>query len=217
MMMERTAMKTILCYGDSNTWGFDGECGGRFDLDTRWTGRLARLLPDGYRVVEEGLCGRTTAYELPLEPLRNGWTWFPAALASADPVDLLVLMLGTNDRRRSLRISAQESAIAMERYIQLARAAELWGGSRTPQILLISPPELDPSVLETPYGFYYDAESVAASQALHRWYAEVAERYGCAFLNAADYARTGSDGVHMNREGHRALAEALAGKIRRLI
>lgn len=210
-------MKTILCYGDSNTWGQDGESGGRFDSDTRWTGRLRRLLPADYRVVEEGLCGRTTMYELPLEPLRNGWTYLPVALASADPIDLLVLMLGTNDRRRNMRISAQESTLAMERYIQFTRATQLWGGRQIPQILLMAPPVLDRAVVETPDGFYYDAESVAVSEELHYWYEALAEKTGCAFLDAALYAGTGCDCVHISRDGHRALAEAAAEKILQML
>lgn len=210
-------MKNILCYGDSNTWGYNSEKDARFPFDKRWTGRLSRLLPDDYRVIEEGLCGRTTKYELPLEYGRNGWSFYPVALASADPIDLVVLMLGTNDRRRNLRIAPQESAIALEQYIQFTRAADLWGGRVKPQILVVSPPEIDPAVLETPVAFYYDEESIAASKKLKECYKELADRYGCAFLDAAAYSRTGKDGVHLGEDGHKGLAEAMANRIMELL
>ena len=206
-------MNTVLCYGDSNTWGYDSESDGRFSFEQRWTGQLSRLLPCDYRVVEEGLCGRTTRYELPLETGRNGWLYYPIALASADPIDLVVLMLGTNDRRRSMRIAPQESTLALEQYIHLTRAKSLWGGHVEPKILLVSPPELDPIVLNTPVAFYYDEESIIASQKLKECYRELANRYDCAFLDATAYCQVGKDGVHLSADGHKKLAAAMQEKI----
>lgn len=210
-------MRNILCYGDSNTWGYNSCTGTRFELGKRWTGTLAQGLPDDIRVIEEGLCGRTTMYELPLEYGRNGWTYFPVALASAEPFDLLVLMLGTNDRRKGLRISPQESTLGMEKYIQFARAIELWGGKTKPKILIMSPPEIDKKVLDTPDAFYYDETSVADSKALKHWYKELAARYDCAFLDAAAYSRVGEDGVHLNEKGHENLGKVLAKKVMQLL
>ena len=215
--MEMDNMKNILCYGDSNTWGYDSKTDARFSFDKRWTGRLSKLLPEGYRVIEEGLCGRTTKYELPLESGRNGWHFYPVALSSTDPIDLVVLMLGTNDRRKNLRIAPQESALALEQYIQLTRATDLWGGRVKPQILIVSPPEIDPIVLETSVAFYYDEESVATSKKLKECYKELADKYGCAFLDAAAYCRVGKDGVHLDEDGHKGLAEAMSKLIIELL
>ncbi len=206
-------MKTILCYGDSNTWGYNSETDARFSFDERWTGRLSKMLHEDYRIVEEGLCGRTTKYDLPLEDGRNGWKNYPIALMSADPVDLVILMLGTNDRRRNQKISPQESTIAMEQYIKLTRATDLWGGRVEPQILLVSPPEIDPIVFETPEAFYYDEESVIASKNLKEHYKGLADKYGCAFLAAAECCKVGKDGIHLSASGHKSLAEALSAKI----
>lgn len=206
-------MKHILCYGDSNTWGYNSETDGRFAFDKRWPGRLSQILSDEYRIIEEGLCGRTTRYELPLEPGRNGWAYYPIALASADPIDLVILMLGTNDRRKSIRISPQESTLALEQYIHLTRAKELWGGRIEPQILLVSPPELDPKALDTPVAFYYDSESIETSRELKDHYRELADKHGCAFLDAAKYCKVGKDGVHLSEDGHKKLAEAIEKRI----
>lgn len=206
-------MKTILCYGDSNTWGYNSETDARFPYGERWTGRLSQLLPDDYRVIEEGLCGRTTKYELPLERGRNGWQYYPIALTSADPIDLVILMLGTNDRRKNLQIAPQESTLALEQYIHLTRATALWGGRVTPQILLVSPPEIAPVVLETPVAFYYNEASITDSRKLKNHYKQLSDQYGCAFLDAAAFCQVGADGVHLDVVGHQHLAEAMAKQV----
>lgn len=210
-------MKHILCYGDSNTWGYHAETDARFPLDQRWTGRLTTLLPAHCRIIEEGLCGRTTAYDLPLEPYRNGYAYYPVALTSADPLDLVVLMLGTNDRRAQLLVSPEESALAMERYIRLTRTPEHWMGRQTPQILLVSPPEIDPEVLDTPPGFYYNAASIAHSQRLKVVYAQLAQQYGCHFLDAAAVCSPGVDHIHLSAQGHQRLAQAMAAKLSEML
>lgn len=210
-------MKSILCYGDSNTWGYNSETDARFPFEQRWTGRLSTLLPKDYRIVEEGLCGRTTKYELPLEHGRNGWSLYPVILSSADPIDLVILMLGTNDRRKSPRIAPEESTLALEQYIHLTRATELWGGKVKPQILLVSPPEISPVVLETSVAFYYDEESIDASKKLKECYRELADKYNCAFLDAAAYCNVGKDGVHLDEDGHKYLAQAISKQIIELL
>lgn len=210
-------MKHILCYGDSNTWGQNSELPFRYPFDVRWTGRLSRLLPSQYRIIEAGLCGRTTAYELELEYGRNGWKTYPIALSAADPLDLVILMLGTNDRRPHLRVSPEESTLALRKFIDLTRTPEHWFGHQTPDILLISPPEIDPGVLETPCGFYYDQTAIADSKRLKQLYRTLAEETGCHFFDAASCARTGSDCVHMSADSHRTLAAALAPVIRSIL
>lgn len=210
-------MKHILCYGDSNTWGYNSETDDRFPFDTRWTGRLALALAPDYRVIEEGLCGRTTTYELPLEPGRNGYACYPVALASAAPLDLVVLMLGTNDRRKQLIVTPEESALALARYIQLTRTPEHWSGRYAPQLLLVSPPEIDSAITENEFAFYYDQNSISHSRQLKTVYRLLSEQYGCAFLDAAAYCRPGPDCVHLDAEGHRCLAQAMEEQIKRIL
>lgn len=210
-------MKYILCYGDSNTWGYDADTDARFPFEQRWTGRLSALLPADYRIIEEGLCGRTTSYELPLEPDRNGYAAYPATLSSADPIDLVVLMLGTNDRRAQLIVSPEESALALERYILFTRTPQHWLGHQTPQILLVSPPEIAPGVVHTDAGFYYNQTSVEHSKRLKSVYVKLANQYQCAFLDAAAYCAPGEDQIHLSADGHTRLADAMARKIREIL
>ena len=100
-------MKQILCFGDSNTWGLDGETGKRFPWEERWTGILQEKLADrDIRIVEEGLCGRTTIFEDPLRLGRRGTELLPTLLETHTP-DAVVLMLGTNDCKTIFGASAE--------------------------------------------------------------------------------------------------------------
>ncbi|MGA2640810.1 MAG: GDSL-type esterase/lipase family protein, partial [Spirochaetia bacterium] len=103
-------MREILCFGDSNTWGYDPVTQGRFPGDVRWTGVLQAALGPGFRVIEEGLNGRTTVWEDPVEGDKMGKRHLPPCLESQAPLDLVVLMLGTNDTKE--RYSAPPADIA---------------------------------------------------------------------------------------------------------
>jgi lysophospholipase L1-like esterase len=208
-------MKSILCYGDSNTWGYIPAKGGRYPRNIRWPGRLEEYLGCGYHVIEEGLCGRTTCYQIPLEPSRNGYDTFPMILESTAGADLVILMLGTNDRRTQLCVSPQESALALERYLRLLHAPALWSAERVPEVLLIAPPVIDECVMQREAGFYYGEKSVADSHCLAAEYQLLAKKYNCAFLNAAEVCTPSQeDGVHLDEQGHQRLAEAVFQIIR---
>lgn len=103
-------MKTVLCYGDSNTWGHDPETRTRYPPDVRWAGVLADRLGPGYRVIEEGLNGRTTRWDGPMEPGRNGLTYLRPCVESHQPLHMIVVMLGTNDLNRRFDLSASDIA-----------------------------------------------------------------------------------------------------------
>src|SRR3954462_1773041 len=100
------AMKTIVCFGDSNTWGYDPASNGRFGPTNRWTGVLQTALGSDYRVIEEGLNGRTTTVDDPIHDHRNGRHYLPPCLESHAPFDLVTIMLGTNDLKARFNSSA---------------------------------------------------------------------------------------------------------------
>ena len=108
-------MRRILCYGDSNTWGYDAAADDRFPEEVRWTGVLQQLLGEGFRVIEEGQPGRTTVWDDPIEEHRNGKTALYSVLESQSPVDLVVLMLGTNDLKPRFSLNAFDIAAGLER------------------------------------------------------------------------------------------------------
>lgn len=204
-------MKTVLCYGDSNTWGSDPETGERFGPEVRWPGVLAQELGDGFRVVEEGLSGRTTVRDDPIEGIhKNGRTYLTPCLESHKPIDLVTVMLGTNDLKERFRASAsdiaQGAASLAEEILRSGCGPE--GGA--PKVLLISPPPV--GELTDMAEMFEGAQEKSARFAGH--YRYFAEQYGCGFLDAgAVISSSDVDGIHLQAGEHRKLGEAVAARI----
>jgi lysophospholipase L1-like esterase len=206
--MIKDSAKTIVCYGDSNTWGYNPLTDGRFSRSVRWTGVLQSLLGDDYEVSNEGLCGRTFVANDPKKPHRTGITHFQAILESNDPMDLVIIMLGTNDIKTTYNLTPETIAEHLEQSIQLIRNEKL-EIAKIPKILVVSPPPvvqpaqgtLDERMVRGPELF----------KILPELYKKVAEKYGCGFINSADYISNATvDGYHFDEEGHKKLAEVLA-------
>lgn len=207
----------ILCFGDSNTHGCcadPGDCAGggtRFSEEERWTGRLQAALGTEYLVIEEGLSGRTTVFEDPAEEGLRGLDYLVPCLMSHSPVDLLVVMLGTNDVRSCFASSAVVICRGMERLLRRALAADCWGPAG-PRILLMPPAPLPEAAERT--GSARDVMGPGCaekSRALPGLYRELAERLGCGFLDPTPYVEYNTvDYMHLTRRAHARLAEALA-------
>ncbi|KNB53158.1 GDSL-type esterase/lipase family protein [Streptomyces caatingaensis] len=219
-MLINTSARRILCYGDSNTHGQrpDDVLPGRLPADRRWTGLLQALLGDGHDVLEEGLGGRTTDLEDPYRPGRDGRSWLVPCLHSHEPLDVVVLMLGTNDTKDCFARSAAETAAALGGLLDdIARE----GRSRTggaPRAVVVSPVLIDdtkPRFAEL-NGAYYGSGAAPKSRRLAAGIGPVAREHGALFLDAATVAEPGDDGVHLSLDAHRPLAELLAGAIRTL-
>ena len=202
-------MQTVLCFGDSNTYGLNPRDKSRFDYDTRWTGILdKKLQPYGFRTAEEGLCGRTTVFPDKVRSSRRGVDVFPFLLESHSPVAYVVLMLGTNDCKTNFHASPGMIGNGIRRLIRQIREA---GNAK---ILLISPIHLGDNVGEAGYDPDFDAESVELSKQLKQTYSEIAAEEGCLFLAASDIAEpSGADREHLDEIGHCALAEAVFAKL----
>ena len=211
-------MKNILCFGDSNTWGYTPGTAVRYDLSQRWTGVLQTELGADYRVLEDGLNARTSVYEDPWSPWRLGVDALPVALVAQKPLDLLILMMGTNDLKFTDAYGAAKGAerlIDMAQMVQDRRESSLVFPNGL-KVLLVSPIELDPVVEKDPYGTLRNG--VAESRKFAQYYRHVAEAKGVAFFDAATVAKPSKiDGVHMEPESHRALALPLAEQVRGLL
>ena len=197
-------MKKILCFGDSNTYGYIPPLGGRYSPDERWTGILAeKLFPYGYKVIEGGLNGRTTVFDDERSADRNGSNAILPLLRENDPIDTVLIMLGTNDCKRKFAADADMITEGLGTLISMIRAfyPEL-------RIVIISPAEITGSVLYDDGDF--DEDSIAKSRLLKDKYSELARRTGCDFFCAGDIVKADpSDGVHLSAESHRLLAEEL--------
>lgn len=128
-------MKTILCFGDSNTYGYIPDGSGRFPIEVRWTGRLQNALGDSARVIEEGLCGRTTIFPDEVRDGRRGIDMIGTLVESHHPVDLLVVMLGTNDCKCAYHATAEQITEGVYRVIERAKEH----APESMKVLLISP------------------------------------------------------------------------------
>ena len=212
--------RRILCFGDSNTWGFDGRDGGRFDEDTRWTGLLQRALGPEYTVIEEGQNSRTILAEDPILGDKTGGRYILPCLESQRPLDLLILMLGTNDLKARFHLTDYNIGQAMDTFLRRVRGlADYDPLLRDMKILLVAPPPLGEGILTAPGCENFRGETgLRYSRALAEQYRPLAEKYRCAFLDAASVASPSPvDGLHMEPEEHAKLAAALADKVRELL
>ena len=209
--------KRVVCFGDSNTWGFIGGTRQRFDEDTRWTGRLQTLLGDGYAVVEEGLNGRTTVFRNPVVPYTNAEDHIKPILLSAAPIDLLILMLGGNDFQIQIASTPDATAYGMVHLIQEARAMGLDRPGETMRILLIAPTVMDESRLSFKELDCVDRQTLESSRKLPALLKTVAKLNDCEFLDANDYIVPGRvDGTHGDAEGHRIMADVIYREVKRI-
>lgn len=213
-------MKTIVCYGDSNTWGFkpekirpkDGY--NRFGADERWTGRLQKLLGSGYKIEEEGLNGRTTAFDDPFNPNLNGLTYLECCLQVKAPVDLLVIALGINDTKEYFSVNAHCIAMGLEQLIKKAQQSVCGPLGKKPEILIIAPPIIGENIASCWTAEIFGNGCIEKSKAIAGKYQETAKRYRCHFLNIADYIEVSpADSIHLDAANHEKFALAVHKKI----
>lgn len=217
--------KKILCFGDSNTWGtiprwFDCSIpSDRYDENTRWTRVVQKILGEGYEVIEEGLGGRTTIYEPEDAPWKCGKNYLVPCLMSHRQIDLVVIMLGTNDlHQKNLKMEEKNLGNGIRELIEMVQERKNAGrGFEAPKILVLAPIEVipsDPAGRVSVYAGFYNEWGTYLSKKFPRVYKEIADQYGCYFLNAAEYTKPSpGDGVHFTPESHISLGNAVAKKI----
>lgn len=201
----------ILCFGDSNTYGYIPDGSGRYSEDIRWTGLLQKKLASEATVIEEGLCGRTTVFQDELRAGRRGSELLPVLLESHYPLNLVTVMLGTNDCKTVYGASAEVIGKGVEQLINQIK-------QRAPQakILLLSPILLGDDVWKPEYDPEFSRESVQVSKELKDVYQRIAEKHSCLFLAASDVtAPSATDQEHLDEEGHERLADAIYEVVRK--
>lgn len=206
--------KTVLCYGDSLTWGYDAGTLGRHAYEDRWPSVLQKALGEGVTVIAEGLNGRTTAYDDHLADCdRNGARVLPTVLQTHAPLDLVILMLGTNDMKRGLG-NAFMAARGMERLVRLVRH-HVWPFDRDeqPEILIVAPPAIRETA--NPLFAAMFAGAIEESHMIGSLYSDLADELGCGFFDAGSVAETTVlDGIHLDAENTRAIGRGLEPIVR---
>ena len=198
-------MVNVLCYGDSNTYGFTPDWKSRYPREVRWPGALQAMLGDEFYVAEDGLIGRTSAFPDTHRYGRSAMDFLPVAIESHSPLDYLIVMLGTNDCKTEKTRSVGEAAAGMEQLVRLAVGMlPLYT-----KLVLITPPPIHAPVTERDPDF--DAQSVTVSEGLAEQHRMIAQAYGCLYLDAGTITRASDlDGEHLDEAGHAALAAAVA-------
>lgn len=209
--------RTILCYGDSLTWGYDAEGRGRHALEDRWPSVLAAALGPQAFVVAEGLNGRTTAFDDPTDGAdRNGARTLPTVLSTHSPLDLVVIMLGANDMKGWVHGQAIAAREGIERLIDIVRGHAYPLNAGAPDILIVSPPPLCETA-EPRFAAMFGT-GVEQSRMLASLYADLADDMGCGFFDAGSVAQTTPlDGVHLDAANTRAIGRGLEPVVRLML
>lgn len=217
-------MKTILCFGDSNTWGYDPQASAnspfprRYPANVRWTGVLAETLGDGWTIIAEGQNGRTSVHEDQTAPAsRNGKAYLPACLESHQPIDAVVIMLGTNELKTMFRLPAQDIAAGVGILTQIILKSTAGPNAEAPKVLLVCPaPVADLSHLPDLDVRFENAR--AKSLEFPKHYAAIAEKFGVGFLNIQSQLEPSPlDGLHLDPAAHLLLGNAVAESLRTLL
>lgn len=213
------AAKSIVCFGDSNTYGTPGmpdpDFWGRFGPDERWPGVLRQALGAGYAVIEEGLPGRTTVHDDPIEGAdKNGLKALPMVLGSHRPIDLLVVKLGTNDLKARFAVTPEDIAASVAVLVRTALASPAGPDGRGPRILVVAPAP----IAEVGFMAGLFKGGAEKSRAFGRCYATAMGRLGVPLLDAGTLITCDPlDGIHLAKDQHRILGEAVARRAAELL
>lgn len=207
-------MKTILCYGDSNTWGYDPKTKERYARDVRWTGVLRNTLGDGHLVIEEGLNGRTTVWNDPIEGYKNGKEYLIPCITSHKPLDLVVIMLGTNDLKNRFSLPASDIAAGAGVLVKMVQQSDSGRNGRAPRVLLLAPP---PVATLTDFADMFGGCEEKSRQFGH-YYRQVAEELGCEFFDTSEVIVSSDvDGIHFDPEEHAKLGKSVASRVVKIL
>ncbi len=210
-------MKTVLCFGDSLTWGYNPDGPSRHDYDDRWPSVLEKALGSEVAVIAEGLNGRTTGYDDHLADCdRNGVKTLPTVLHTHMPLDLVIIMLGSNDMKPVIAGTAYAARAGMQRLVGLIRQHEYSFDYDAPDVLIVSPPPLcgtaDPVFSAMFRG------GVEESAMLASLYRDLADDLGCGFFDAGSVSNTTPiDGVHLTADSTRAIGRGLEPIVRMML
>lgn len=204
---------SVLCYGDSNTYGYDPYTGGRYPYEKRWTTILGELLGEKYEVLAEGLNGRTTAYDRPGAAWKNGASSFIACIGTHKPVDYIIIMLGTNDCNESLGLSSEAIADGMETLVKLVEEESPGLQGYVPEIIVAAPAAIKGELERSPFAGNLTDDSARKSREIGPLYKDIAERHLIRFADATGSIEVSADCEHLTEKGHRQIAKLFADVI----
>ena len=216
---EGMEKKRILIYGDSNTHGYRAEDGLRYEKDQRWTGICQTLTEDFAEILEEGLNGRTTHFREPFMEFRNGMEYIQPCIRTHLPLDMVCVMLGSNDLKKKFHQNGEEIAKSAAKVLERAKQVV---HSKYPDsaclYTLLSPPAIGRELLGGPFVWDFDGErAIAESEKFSLYYERQAQQKGFLFFDASAVCEAGkADGLHLDEENHWKLGRAFAAWLREI-
>lgn len=221
-MVYKNEAKTILCYGDSNTWGYV-PCNdyslpkARYLRNERWPGIMQKILGDYYYIVEEGLNSRTTNLDYKIPPERNGKIYLPPCLYSHAPIDLVLLALGANDTKIYFNRTAHQIKEGLSELIEIIQTSSYGFNLQVPpEILIISsviPLKFTENFVDEK-GICFLSGAIKKAEMLAILYSELASEKGCFYLDVTKISPSEIDGMHYDKAGHQLCAEMISRKIK---
>lgn len=210
-----TAMeRRILCFGDSNTWGFNAVTRERFENEVRWTKRLGKILGEDFEIIEEGLNGRCAVNEDQLKEGLKGLDYIHPCIMSHKPLDLVIIMLGTNDAKERYGMTPHNMAMGIIRVANKVRHSETGRGGQDPEILLVAPAAIGAEYVSCDAFLSMGREADRKTREMAAHLEMLSKESGFHYLNAGDHLEMGeTDYMHLDEKGHRIMARILSEKI----
>lgn len=206
--------RRILCFGDSNTWGFNAVTRERFGNEIRWTRRLRRELGDGFEIIEEGLNGRCAVNEDQLKEGMRGLDYIHPCIMSHKPLDLVVIMLGTNDAKERYGMTSHNMAMGIIRVAGKVRHSETGRDGSDPEILVVAPAPIGPEYVNSDAVLSLGREADRKTAEMADHLRTLSKESGFHFLDAGEYLKMGeTDHMHLDEKGHAVMAEIIRNKI----
>lgn len=206
-------MKKVLCFGDSNTYGFIPQSGLRYDKNTRWTGVLQALCGSDFSIIEAGCNNRTAFVDTPAGAEQTGYKILPEYFTK-DYFDIVVLAIGINDLQLFFRPTLEEFEQGIEKLIKITKDL-----SPNAKIILVCPSKLDLAGIKSGvFSFQFDEISVEKSYHLPQIYKKLAEKHACKLVDLNEIAKVSPlDGLHFSAESHKTIAENLYKNLKQTI
>jgi len=199
-------VKKILCYGDSNIFGFIPGQGARYPKNERWSGILGEILPQDYFVIEEGMNNRTGFFKNPDGGKYSGGEYLPVVLDRYRDIDICILALGTNDAQFIYNLDKKTTCIGLQNLINCIRKT-----NNLTKIIIIPPVKIDETILEGNFSILFNKKSIEIINLVFPIFEQVAKDNNCYYLDINKIASPSRiDGLHYTKEAHRSIAESVA-------
>ncbi len=199
-------MKKILCYGDSNTYGFNPKTGGRYDKDIRWSGLLSSYLPN-YKIIEEGMNNRTGFFKNPSGLKQSGGEYLPIFLQNNKDIDICILSLGTNDAQFFYELDDTKTALGLKNLINSIKEV-----NPKTKIIIVPPVKITDRILKSSiFSMMFDKNSIEIIQKVFPVFENIAKTNDCQYFDFNKItAPSEFDGLHYSAESHKIIAKKLA-------